>query len=100
MRLVLASSSPRRRELLTSAGFEFDVMAAEIDERVRPGEVAELYVQRMAVEKAEAVHARTAVQCWRRIRSWSSMTRCWANRLMMRRPCTCSRDCPGASTKC
>jgi septum formation protein len=58
MRLVLASSSPRRRELLTSAGFEFDVEAADIDERVHPGEDPELYVRRMAVEKAEAVRAR------------------------------------------
>jgi septum formation protein len=58
MRLVLASSSPRRRELLASAGFEFDVEAADIDERVHPGEDPELYVRRMAVEKAEAVRAR------------------------------------------
>ena len=58
MRLLLASSSPRRRELLTSAGFEFDVIAADIDERVRPGETAEAYVRRMAVEKADAVRAR------------------------------------------
>jgi|SRR5687767_9593817 len=60
MRLVLASSSPRRRELLTAAGFEFDVMEADIDERVRPGEDPELYVRRMAVEKARAVRARAA----------------------------------------
>lgn len=59
MRLVLASSSPRRRELLTSAGFVFDVVAADIDERVRPGESAETYVRRMAVEKADAVRARS-----------------------------------------
>ena len=58
MRLVLASSSPRRRELLTSAGFEFDVEAADIDERLHPGEDPELYVRRMAVEKARAVRAR------------------------------------------
>ena len=57
MRLVLASSSPRRRELLTAAGFQFDVMQADIDERVRPGEDPELYVRRMAVEKAAAVRA-------------------------------------------
>jgi septum formation protein len=55
MRLVLASSSPRRRELLNAAGFEFDVMGADIDERVRPGEDPEVYVRRMAVEKAGAV---------------------------------------------
>jgi septum formation protein len=60
MRLVLASSSPRRRELLTSAGFEFDVEPADIDESVRPGESPEAYVERMAVEKAAAVRARFA----------------------------------------
>jgi septum formation protein len=58
VRLVLASSSPRRRELLTSAGFEFDVEAAEIDESVRPDESPEVYVERMAIEKAAAVRAR------------------------------------------
>jgi septum formation protein len=58
MRLVLASSSPRRRELLASAGFEFDVEAADIDESVRPNEAPEVYVERMAVEKAAAVRAR------------------------------------------
>ncbi|MEO6224093.1 MAG: Maf family protein [Vicinamibacterales bacterium] len=58
MRLVLASSSPRRRELLISAGFTFDVMAADIDETVHSGEVPEVYVRRMAVEKADAVRAR------------------------------------------
>jgi septum formation protein len=62
MRFVLASSSPRRRELLTSAGFEFDVMGADIDERVRPDEDPEVYVRRMAVEKAEAVRERAAGQ--------------------------------------
>ena len=60
MRLVLASSSPRRRELLTSAGFEFDVEPADIDESVHPGESPEVYVERMAVEKAAAVRARLA----------------------------------------
>jgi septum formation protein len=59
MRLVLASSSPRRRELLTSAGFAFDVVSADIDETVRPGEAAETYVRRMAIEKAGAVRARS-----------------------------------------
>jgi septum formation protein len=58
MRLVLASSSPRRRELLTAAGIEFDVMAADIDERQRDNESPDAYVQRMAVEKAGAVRAR------------------------------------------
>lgn len=59
MRLILASASPRRAELLTQAGYRFDVESADIDERVRPGEAAEDYVQRLATEKARAVLART-----------------------------------------
>lgn len=59
MRLILASASPRRAELLTSAGYHFEVQSADIDERVTPGEAAEDYVQRLAVEKARAVLERT-----------------------------------------
>ena len=55
MHLVLASSSPRRRELLTAAGLTFDVMAADIDERQHEGEAPEAYARRMAIEKAAAV---------------------------------------------
>ena len=55
MRLVLASGSPRRRELLTQAGFVFEVKAADIDETRRVGEAPAEYVQRLAVEKAEVV---------------------------------------------
>ena len=59
MRLILASASPRRAELLTMAGFRFDVQSADIDESVRPGEAAEDYVQRLAAGKARAVLDRT-----------------------------------------
>jgi septum formation protein len=59
MRFVLASSSPRRSELLTAAGFVFDVIPADIDELRRSGEFALDYVRRMAVEKAEAIHGRS-----------------------------------------
>jgi len=55
MRLVLASASPRRRELLTQAGFTFDVEPAHIPEDPRPGEDPIAYVTRLAREKAEAV---------------------------------------------
>jgi septum formation protein len=57
MRLVLASQSPRRRELLASAGIEAEVRVAAVDEGVRPGERASDYVRRLAREKAEAVPA-------------------------------------------
>jgi septum formation protein len=54
MRLVLASGSPRRAELLSAAGFAFEIVAPEVDERVRTGEVAEAYVRRLATEKSAA----------------------------------------------
>ncbi len=56
--LILASASPRRRELLTQAGLTFRVESADIDEAMQPGESAATYVQRLAVEKAAAVWAR------------------------------------------
>ena len=55
--LILASASPRRKELLTQAGFIFTIVPAEIDESPLPGEAAAEYVQRLAVEKAQAVCA-------------------------------------------
>jgi septum formation protein len=56
--LILASASPRRRELLTQAGLTFEVHAAHIDESRLPGEPPANYVQRLALEKAQAIHAR------------------------------------------
>jgi septum formation protein len=56
--VILASASPRRRELLMMAGIDFRVEAADIDESVQPGEAPATYVQRLAVEKAQAVWAR------------------------------------------
>lgn len=54
--LVLASASPRRRELLTQAGYVFKVYPAHIDEAPRPDEEPIAYVVRLAREKAEAVY--------------------------------------------
>jgi septum formation protein len=56
--LVLASASPRRRELLTQAGFTFTVVPAHIPEEPLPGESPIAYVVRLAREKAEAVYIR------------------------------------------
>jgi septum formation protein len=53
--LVLASASPRRRELLAQAGFAFSVRPAQIPEDPREGEDPIAYVTRLAREKAEAV---------------------------------------------
>lgn len=60
MRLILASGSPRRAEILRAAGFSFDIVPADIDEILRPGEVATEYVRRLAVEKARTVSRRIA----------------------------------------
>ncbi len=53
--LILASASPRRRELLAQAGFSFAVHPAHIPEDPLPGEDPIAYVTRLAREKAEAV---------------------------------------------
>ena len=57
MNLILASASPRRRDLLTQAGFDFTVEPAGINEDLLPDEPAAAYVQRLAVEKAQAICA-------------------------------------------
>jgi len=54
MRLILASGSPRRAELLRAAGYAFDVAAADVDESPRGGESPSLYVRRLAAEKSAA----------------------------------------------
>jgi septum formation protein len=53
--LVLASGSPRRRELLAGAGLRFEVRPAELDEVRRPGEAPVDYVRRLSADKADAV---------------------------------------------
>lgn len=55
MRVILASASPRRRELLSLLLDEFDCCSADIDETPISDELPEDYVLRMAVEKASAV---------------------------------------------
>ncbi|MDQ3798397.1 MAG: Maf family protein [Acidobacteriota bacterium] len=54
-KLILASGSPRRAEILTAVGWQFTKRVADIDESELPGETPENYVQRLAREKAEAV---------------------------------------------
>jgi septum formation protein len=51
--LVLASASPRRRDLLTQIGVRFVIQAADIDERQREAESPASYVSRLALKKAE-----------------------------------------------
>jgi septum formation protein len=54
VRLILASASPRRADLLRAAGFEFDVRVTDVDEAPRVGESPREYVVRVARDKAAA----------------------------------------------
>ena len=58
-KLILASRSPRRAELLTAAGISFTVRTADTDETPRDGEDPSDYVIRVARDKAQAVHRET-----------------------------------------
>jgi septum formation protein len=60
VRFVLASASPRRAELLAAAGFEFDVVPADVDETPVPGEPPREYALRVARAKADHVARRLA----------------------------------------
>jgi septum formation protein len=57
MKLILASSSPRRAEILREAGIAFEIRAIEIDETALPGETAQAMVARLAEAKARAAAA-------------------------------------------
>jgi len=59
-RLILASASPRRRELLAQAGFTFEVRPAQVNEDELAGEDPISYVVRLARDKAQAVFAEIA----------------------------------------
>ena len=58
MKLILASASPRRAEILRSAGIVFNVLSSAVDETPMPGEVPQDLVQRLALAKSELVAAR------------------------------------------
>ena len=55
MKLVLASASPRRREILSTLGLSFDVLVSRIEERRADGESPADYVRRLSREKAQSV---------------------------------------------
>jgi septum formation protein len=59
MKLILASTSPRRAEILRNAGLPFSVISSAIDETPLPGESPSELVRRLANRKAELVAART-----------------------------------------
>ncbi len=59
MKLILASNSPRRRQLLALLGWDFQVIPAEVDESTREAESPSDYVRRLAASKARAVSAKS-----------------------------------------
>ena len=61
--LILASASPRRKELLDQIGLTFEVETADIDETPRLGEEPVAYTMRLAEHKASAVFARLRLRC-------------------------------------
>jgi septum formation protein len=56
--LILASASPRRRDILSAAGIDFEIVPADIEELARPSETPTDLAERLAREKALAVAAR------------------------------------------
>ena len=57
-RIVLGSSSPRRRELLAGCGLEFEILSPDIDEQVLPDEKPQQLVERLALEKGACIAAK------------------------------------------
>jgi septum formation protein len=60
--LILASASPRRRELLERLGLVLQIEPVDVDETPAPGEMARAYAQRLAAEKSDAALARLGPQ--------------------------------------
>ena len=58
--LILASQSPRRAQLLSMLGLEFEVLPAHVDESYQEGETPPAHVERLARDKAAAIAARRA----------------------------------------
>lgn len=56
-KLILASGSPRRAEILTSVGWEFTKIVPDVDESILNGEAPDVYVRRLARAKVEAISA-------------------------------------------
>ena len=59
-KIILASASPRRRELLTQIGLDFDVVVSETEEKITSTEPAKV-VEELSAQKAEAVWEKLAV---------------------------------------
>jgi septum formation protein len=61
--LILASQSPRRKELLSQLGYQFQTISADIDESIIENELPRDYVLRLAIEKAKAVAQNQSTDC-------------------------------------
>jgi septum formation protein len=72
--LVLASASPRRRELLTQAGFHFQIHPAHIPEDPHPNEDPIAYVTRLARQKAETIYGEIVGAPGLASETWDSKT--------------------------
>jgi septum formation protein len=86
MALVLASASPRRRELLTQAGYEFTVHPAHIPEDPLPDENPVAYVVRLARVKAETVFAELAAGGTAELRVLGADTTVVVDKLILGKP--------------
>lgn len=61
--LILASQSPRRKELLSQLGYQFKTISADIDESIINNEASSDYVLRLAIEKAQVVANNQSEDC-------------------------------------
>ena len=61
--LILASQSPRRKELLSQLGYQFETISADIDESIIGNESPSDYVLRLAIEKAKVVSKNQSANC-------------------------------------
>lgn len=99
--LILASSSPRRREFMQRLGVNFSIHTADIDETPRP-ERPDVLAERLAVAKAQAVARRLPrIQAARRSSPrtwwWRWAIRCSASRTAWLMPPQCSNCCATSS---
>ena len=63
MKIILASQSPRRRELLALMGLEFTVITSDVEERPPQNTTVDAYVRALALQKAEAVASQHPDDC-------------------------------------
>ncbi len=104
-RFVLASASPRRRELLMQAGLAFEILPAqgeEVSTKEQPAKLVEDLSYNKAVEVAERCKKTTKVtqlSLSARIQSWRSEMKSWENPKITKRQRRCSPSCKELCTK-